>query len=116
MADPLPKYIVLVPLRYNDGRKVPEEVILEFQERLFAMGCGITTAGVVEGAYRMADGRKQIDHSLQLWIGVKDEYYPELERVVAELGHQLGQESMYLERTGATMHFIPPRSPKEVLP
>ena len=34
MDDPLPKFILLIPLRYNDGTKVPDEVILDFQEKL----------------------------------------------------------------------------------
>ncbi len=112
MDDPVHKFVLLVPLAYNDGTKVPKEVFLNFYERLFALGGGFTTAGTVEGAYRMADGGKQIDHSLQIWIGLKEEYVAELERVVAELGAELGQESMYLERTGGTIHFISPQPPR----
>jgi len=113
MDDPLPKFILLVPLNYNDGRDAPKKVLLDFQEKLFALGGGFTIAGTVEGAYRMADGKKQIDHSLQIWIGLNEEFFPDLERAVAELGAELGQESMYLERTGGTIHFIPPKPPKE---
>jgi hypothetical protein len=109
MDDPLPKFILLIPLRYNDGREVRNEVILDFEEQLFALGGAYTNAGTVEGAYRMADGRKQIDHSLQIWIALREEDVPELEILVAELGAKLGQESMYLERTGGSIHFIPPR-------
>ncbi len=108
MPESVAKFIVLVPLRYNDGRPVANEVILEFQEALLGLGCGITIAGSVEGAYRMADGRTQIDHSLQLWIGLADDRVPELERLVGQLGATLGQESMYLERTGGRIHFILP--------
>lgn len=111
MDDPLTKLILLVPLRYNDGRQVPKEVILDFQEELFALGGGFTVAGTVQGAYRMADGTKQVDDSLQIWIGLKEEYVPELERLVGELGAKLGQESMYLERTGGKIDFIPPQQP-----
>ena len=109
MDDPLQKFILLVPLRYNDGAEVPNQVILDFQEKLFALGGGFTIAGTVEGAYRMADGTKRIDHSLEIWIGLKEEYVPDLEQAVAELGAKLGQESMYLERTGGMIHFIPPQ-------
>jgi len=113
MGEPLPKYVLLVPLRYNDGKEVSDEVILSFQEKLFRLGGAFTIAGVVEGAYTMADGRRQIDHSLQIWIGLQDEYYPELERLVGELGQELGQESMYLEHTGGMIHFVPPRPGSE---
>ncbi len=96
MDDPLPKFILLVPLYYNDGRKVPEQIILDFQEKLFALVSGFTIAGTVQGAYRMEDGKRQMDHSLQIRIGLKEEYLADLERVVAELGAEPGQESMYL--------------------
>ena len=112
MGDPLSKFVLLIPLSYNDGRDVPKEIIVDFQEKLFALSGGFTVAGTVEGAYRMADGKKQIDHSLQVWIGLKEEYAAELERAVAELGAMLGQESMYLERTGGTIHFISPQPPR----
>lgn len=112
MPEPVSKFIVLVPLRYNDGTPVANEVILEFQEALLGLGCGITIAGTVEGAYRMADGRTQIDHSLQVWIGLAEDRVPELERLVAGIGAKLGQESMYLERTGGQIHFILPPQPE----
>lgn len=109
MDDPLPKFILLIPLNYNDGTEVPKEVILDFQEELFLLGGGFTEAGTVKGAYQMEDGSRQVDHSLQLWIGLPDEYIPDLERLVGRLGAKLGQESMYLERTGGQIHFIPPQ-------
>jgi len=112
MDEPLPKFILLVPLKYNDGTEVSHDVILEFQETLYALGGGFTSAGTVEGTYRMADGRKQSDDLLQLWIGLEEEFFPQLERAVAELGAKLGQESMYLERTGGMIHFVPPRPPR----
>jgi len=108
MDEPLPKFILLIPLSYNDGTEVPKEVILDFQEELFLLGGGFTDAGTVKGAYRMEDGSKQVDHSLELWIGLQEEFIPDLERLVGRLGTKLGQESMYLERTGAKIHFIPP--------
>jgi hypothetical protein len=108
MDDPLAKYITLIPLAYNDGSPVTEEVILEFKEQLFALADGWTVAGTVEGAYRMADGKQQIDRSLQFWISIRESRGDELRAVVAELGRRLGQESMYLELTGASVEFVPP--------
>ena len=113
MDDSLLKFVLLVPLNYNDGRKVPQKVLQDFQEKLFALGGGFTKAGIDEGAYRMSDGGRQVENSLQIWIGLKEQYVPELERAVAELGAKLGQESMYLERTGGTIRFIPPQPPRE---
>lgn len=110
MDDALPKFIVLFPLSYNDGREVPKKVLLDFKARLLALANGHTIAGTVEGAYRMADGKTAVDHSLEIWIVLREEYVPELEQLVAELGAELGQESMYLERCGSTVRFIPPRA------
>ncbi len=109
MDDPLSKF---VPLYYNDGRKVPKKVILDFEDRLFVLGDGFSEKGIVRGAYRMADGKKQIDHSVEYWIWLKEECIPELRRAVAELGAKLGQESMYLERTAGTLDLVPPQLPK----
>ncbi len=109
MDDSLPKFILLIPLNYNDGTEISKEVILDFEEELFAIGGGCTNAGTVEGAYRMADGSKQIDQLLQLWIGLPEEFVPDLESLVGKLGATLGQESMYFERTGSRISFIPPQ-------
>lgn len=110
MDNPLPKFVLLVPLNYNDGTEVPKEIILDFQGELFAIGGGYTIAGTVEGAYRMADGSKQVDRLLELWIGLSEEFVPDLEGLVGKLGATLGQESMYFERTGSRISFIPPHS------
>ena len=108
MDDSLSKYLVLVPLAFNDGSPVPEEAILEFEEQLFVLGGGFTVAGTARGAYRMADGKKQIDHSLIFWIWVNDGQYENLRSIVSELGGKLGQEFMYLERTSASLDLVPP--------
>jgi len=107
MNEPLPKFILLIPLTQNDGTEVPKGVILDFQEELFALGGGFTEAGIVRGAYRMEDGSKQMDQSLEVWVGLPEECVQELERLVGCLGTKLGQETMYFERTGGAIHFIP---------
>ena len=109
MDEPLQKFVVLVPLCFNDGTQVPNEVIIDFQDKLFLLGGGYTIAGKVEGAYRMADGKKQIDHSVEYWIWVANGQIEKLRTIVGELGDTLGQESMYLEHTGSKVDFVPPR-------
>jgi hypothetical protein len=108
MDEPLQKFVVLVPLRFNDGTEVPSDVIVDFQEKLFLLGGGFTIAGTVEGAYLMADGKKQIDHSISYWIGVPDSEIEQLRTIVSDLGNTLGQECMYLEHTGSKIEFVPP--------
>jgi len=109
--DDLQEFILFVPLYYNDGRKVAEEVIIDLEDKFFALFNGFTDEGVVRGAYRMSDGKKQVDHSQQYGILVKEECVAELRQLVAELGAKLGQESMYLKRTYSTVDFIPPQPP-----
>jgi len=108
MDDSLSKYLVLVPLAHNDGTPVPAETILEFEEQLFLLGGGFSVAGTVRGAYRMADGKKQIDDSLPYWIWIDDGQYEKLRSIVSELGGKLGQEKMYLERSGGSLDLVPP--------
>ena len=110
MDEPLPKFVILIPLNYNDGREVSKEIILDFQEELFALGGAFTEAGTVKGAYRMKNGTKQIDHSLEIWIGIREEFVPDLKQLVGRLGAKLGQETMYFERTGSKIEFIPPQT------
>ena len=56
----------------------------------------------------MKDGTKQVDQSLEIWAAVLEEDVPALKRLVATYAGILGQESMYLERTGGTVEFVPP--------
>lgn len=115
MDDPLQKYIVLVPLSLNDGTPVAAETIMGFLEQLYLLADGWSMEGAVEGAYKMAEGKKQIDQTQKIWIWVRESQYPELRRIVSELGAKLGQESMYLERVYASLDFVEP-SPKEETP
>ena len=108
MEEPKAKYVLLLPLNTNDGAQVPRQVLLEMLEEMYVLAGGYSIAGTVKGAYRMSDGTKQEDDSLQVWIAVSEQDVPELEEMVAKFGKMLGQETMYLERTAATVRFIPP--------
>lgn len=104
------KYLVLVPLRMNDGTEVDPDVILDFQDQLFLNFGGFTNGGTVEGQYKMSDGKKAVDHTTQYWIGIEESQHQLLRSLVSDLGEKLGQESMYLENTGATIDFVEPAS------
>lgn len=113
MEDPFAKYLLLLPLAYNDGRPVPESVVSGFLDRLYVRFGGFTVHGTVKGAYRMHDGTRQDDESLVVWVAVRDEDVPDLREMVAEFGATLDQELMYMERTGGTVEFIPPKPPED---
>jgi hypothetical protein len=108
MEEPKVKFVLLIPLKYNDGQAVPQEVFKRMRNEIYALFGGLTQAGTVKGAYRMRDGTKKEDESLEVWIGIREEEIPELKNLVARFGAELGQESMYLERTGGTIDFVPP--------
>lgn len=108
MEDYKIKYLLLLPVRYNDGRSVAQETMDRILDELFELADGYSVAGPVKGAYKMRDGLKQEDESLQVWVAVAEEDVSELRTLVAKIGKELGQETMYLERTGGTIDFIPP--------
>ncbi len=56
----------------------------------------------------MANGKKAVDHLIQVWIVIQQGQEEVLRQIVAELGAKLGQETMYLEKTGSTVDFVAP--------
>ena len=102
------KAILLIPLTYNDGSEVPEDVLNDIFESLFALSGGHISAGMVRGAYRMQDGSKQTELLEQVWVAYDEADQSALRQLVAEFGKILGQEAMYLEFTESTIEFVPP--------
>jgi hypothetical protein len=116
MDEPLISHVLLLPLNYNPlsgeagrGPPVPQEIIDEMLTEIYVLAGGYSHAGVVQGAYRMANGARQDDDSLQIWIWVCEKDIPSLRQLVAKFGKMLGQGQMYLERiTGTRLDLIPP--------
>ena len=102
------KAILLIPLTYNDGSRVSQEVLDSIFESLFVLSGGYTAAGTVRGTYRMRDGSKQTDVLEQVWIACEDEDRPALRELVGRFCSLLGQETMYLEFADSRIEFIPP--------
>jgi hypothetical protein len=102
------KYVLLLPLNYNDGTPVPRKERNRICDEIFELAQGYGLAGEVTGAYRMKDGSKQKDRSVIIWIGIHDKQKRDLKRLVAKFARELGQETLYLERTGGTIEFIQP--------
>src|SRR3954447_1500461 len=99
------KYVLLVPLNYNDTSEVPAEVRDQLFEELYVLAGGYHIAGTGTGAYRMRNGSRQVDRSLEVWIAVEEADVPALKRIVAAYATILDQEALYLERTGGTVEF-----------
>ncbi len=105
------KYILLVPLNYNDGSEVPQEVRDRIYDEILDLAGGYYTAGIGQGAYRMKSGTKQVDRCAEMWILVDEQNVAELKQMVARFADLLDQESMYLEFAGSTtVEFIEPQS------
>ncbi len=101
--------IVLVPLTFNDGSAIPRAILDEVFEELFVHFHGSTVRGTVDGTYRMQSGAKRVEKLLEVWVVVDSEDFPLLEALVARFCEKLGQEAMYVERTGAVVKLIAPR-------
>jgi hypothetical protein len=102
------KYLLLLPLTYNDRSQIPKSVRDHVLDELFILAGGYHIAGVGQGAYRMRNGSKQVDHSLEIWVAVEEEDVPSLKQLVAKVAQMLKQECIYLERTGGSVEFIAP--------
>jgi hypothetical protein len=102
------KAILLIPLTYNDGSSIPQEVLDEIYEALFVLSGGHTSSGTVRGAYRMKDGTKQTDILEQVWVAYEEADKQSLRELVAQFCSKLGQEAMYLEFTDSVIELIPP--------
>jgi hypothetical protein len=105
------KYVLLLPLTYNDKSKVPKEVRKRIFDDLFRLANGYHIAGKGKGAFRMKSGHKQVDWSLEVWVAIEEKDEEALKDMVAVFAELLGQESIYLERVNSTVAFIPPREP-----
>lgn len=102
------KYVMLLPVNYNDGSEVPSDVRNEILNKIFILAGGYRIDGEGEGAYRMQDGSKQVDRSIAVWIVVDEDDAPELKKLAGEIAVILDQETIYLEHTGSSVEFIPP--------
>lgn len=103
------KAILLIPLTYNDGSQIPQDVLDEIYEALFVLSGGHTSTGTVRGAYRMKDGTKQTDVLEQVWVACEEADKPALRQLVAKFCTMLGQEAIYLEFTESVIELISPQ-------
>ena len=101
--------IVLIPLTYNDGSKVPQDVLLGIFEEIYVAFHGWTNEGTVKGAYQMKTGQKQGEDLLKVSVVMDPSQVPELEAMVSAWCARLGQETMLLKIADYTIKFVPPR-------
>ncbi len=107
------KFTLLLPLNYNDGSEVPRAILNQMCNEIFDFSDGFGLAGEMTGAYRMKDGTRKDDRLMVMWIGVSEAQVETLKLMVGRFARELRQESLYLERTGGKIEFIPPLGPED---
>jgi len=107
------KYIILLPMTYNDGKAVPKAVTCTVLKALYDLASGYTIEGKVRGAFRMRSGGKQEDTLLKVWVLIPSERVRDLKNLVRQFCVQLGQESIWLEKTISVVEFVGPASVSE---
>jgi hypothetical protein len=102
------RVILLMPLTYNDGQTVPQDIRDLIYLNLFELCGGLTVVGKVNGLYQMEDGSKQEDVLEQVWVAVEEEDMPALRQMVSGFARTLQQEKMYFEIADARVELLPP--------
>lgn len=100
------KCLMLLPTNYNDGQSVEPAKLQSCLGRLDSLIGGHTVDGTCEGVYRMADGTYAHDTNLKVWACVEEKDIPALRQLAGVFAVELGQESIYLERTATTVEFV----------
>lgn len=106
------KIILLIPLSFNDGTAIPEPVLDQIFADLYVLCDGYRIAGRGPGAYRMADGTKQVEETMEVWAAIDTADVPKLAAIVRRWCVLLKQECIWFERTGATVEFLGPTEAK----
>jgi hypothetical protein len=102
------KCFFLLPMSYNDGRDVPPEVMDGIFDELYLTFGGYSIGGIAEGTWRMTDGTKASDSSLQVWVIMDEEQIPVMRDLIKKFAKILGQEKMLFEAMDWPGEFIGP--------
>ncbi len=101
------KCTFLLPLHDNSGKDFYDALIRSILRQVAAQFGGYTVAGECRGHYTMGDGTPAIDRTRPVTVCVKgQDGVRQLRRLVAEVGRELGQETMYLEVSTAVVEFV----------
>jgi hypothetical protein len=97
--------VTLIPIRRNDGSRVPDAELREIEARLWQRFGGVTIEGIVTGHW-LEDGRHYQDESLKVRLAIEPERLDEARSVIRQIGRQLDQISMYLEIRTDQVEFL----------
>jgi len=92
------KFTTLIPMRFNDGRKVPLEQIDRIIDELAAQFNGCSDEGVTKGQWLdPKNSRLYRDESRRVTVVCNNAQLREAEQAVIKIGQELGQRAMYFE-------------------
>ena len=102
------KYVVLLPLHYNNGTRVPRSEIKAAIDALYALAGGHTLEGHGKGAYRMKSGKKQEDELLKVSVALAEGLDDELRTMVRGFCRRFDQECIWLEKSNSNIELVEP--------
>jgi hypothetical protein len=106
------KFTTLIPLRFNDGREVPQDQIDRIIDGLAFRFNGCSDEGVTKGQWLdPKDSRLYRDESRRVSVVCDNSLLDEARQSVIKIGKELGQRAMYFEvrdYDGVQLLDIPP--------
>ena len=92
------KFTTLIPLRFNDGRKVPKNRMSQIIDDLVFTFGGCSDEGVTKGQWiDPADSQLYRDESRRISIVCDNSLLWKAQEAVIKIGKELGQRTMYFE-------------------
>ncbi len=107
------KFTTLIPLRFNDGREVPQVQISRIIDELVLLFSGCSDEGVTKGQWLdPKDAQLYRDESRRITVVCENRLLWEAQQAVIKIGRELGQRVMYFEvrdYDGVQLLEVPPR-------
>ena len=100
------KFTTLIPLRFNDGKKVPPEKISRIIDELAAQFNGCSDEGITKGQWLdPKDSRLYRDESRRITVVCPNAQLREAEQAVVKIGQELDQGGGLLALHGSVSLF-----------
>jgi hypothetical protein len=93
--------LVLIPIAGNDGRRFPDDVLLELRRRLVDVAGGLTIEHEVSGVWIAPDGREVTEPMTPYSVALRSWWQmPEFLRIVEWAREALWQQAMFVKIAG----------------
>jgi hypothetical protein len=92
-----------LPLRYNDGREIEPEILLNIFKALTRQFGGYTPLGVADGSWAPQGATEP---TMGIEVAVLPARVMELETLVTAIGRQLKQKQMYFDVPPPSVRFL----------